>query len=74
MVKLSPTELVMEIRSGDPKVYRRAVRLTEGRKNDSEIRAALLLYKASALRELRHDLRSDQAEFEANGFDAAICK
>ena len=53
VVKLSLAELLMEARSDDPNVCRRVVRLAEGVENESEIHAALLLYKAKALRKLR---------------------
>lgn len=53
VVKLSLAELLMEMRSDDPNVCRRVVRLAEGVENESEIHAALLLYKARALRKLR---------------------
>ena len=52
VVKLSLAELLMEIRPDDRNVFRRVVRLTEGIANESEIHAALLLYKARALRKL----------------------
>jgi len=52
VVKLSFVELLMELRPNDPSVFRRVVHMTEGVENDSEIHAALLLYKAKALRRL----------------------
>ena len=52
VVKLSLAELLMEIASDDPNICRRVIRLAEGEKNESEIHAALLLYKARALRRL----------------------
>ncbi|RLB39473.1 MAG: DUF4236 domain-containing protein, partial [Deltaproteobacteria bacterium] len=52
VVKLSLAELLMEIRPDYPNACRRVVRLAEGVKNESEIHAALLLYKAKALRKL----------------------
>ena len=52
VVKVSFIELLMELRPNDPSVFRRVVHMTEGVENDSEIHAALLLYKAKALRRL----------------------
>ena len=52
VVKLSLAELLMEVRPDDRNVFRRVVRLIEGIENESEIHAALLLYKARALRKL----------------------
>jgi len=52
VVKLSFVELLMELRPNDPSVFRRVVHMTEGVENESEIHAALLLYKAKALRRL----------------------
>jgi len=51
-VKLSLAELFMEIRPDDPNACRTVVSWAEGIKNESEIHAALLLYKAKALRRL----------------------
>ena len=52
VVKLSVAEILMEARADDSNVCRRVVRLTEGIENESEIHAALLLYKAKGLRKL----------------------
>jgi len=52
VIKLSLVELLMELRPNDPSVFRRVVHMTEGIGNESEIHAALLLYKAKALRKL----------------------
>jgi tetratricopeptide (TPR) repeat protein len=52
VVKLSLVEVLMEIGSGDSKVCRRVVQVTRDIENHSEIHAALLLYKAKALRRL----------------------
>jgi len=52
VVKLSVAEILMEARANDSNVCRRVVRLAEGVENESEIHAALLLYKAKALRKL----------------------
>jgi len=52
VVKLSVAEILMEARADDRNVCRRVVRLAEGIENESEIHAALLLYKAKALRKL----------------------
>jgi len=52
VVKLSLVELLMEIGSDDPNICRRVIRLAEGVKNESQIHATLLLYKAKALRRL----------------------
>jgi len=52
VVKLSVAEILMEAHSDDRNVFRRVVRLAEGVENESEIHAALLLYKAKALRKL----------------------
>lgn len=52
VIRLSLAELLMEARSDDRNVCRRVVRLAEGVENESEIHAALLLYKAKALRKL----------------------
>lgn len=52
VVKLSIAEILMETRPDDPKACRRVVWMTEGIENDSEIHAALLLYKARAMRKL----------------------
>ena len=52
VVKLSVAEILMEARVDDPNVCRRVIRLTEGIENESGIHAALLLYKAKALRKL----------------------
>lgn len=50
LVKVSLAELMLDARPGDRQVCHRIVRLAEGIENDSEIHAALLLYKARALR------------------------
>ncbi|MBW2031921.1 MAG: tetratricopeptide repeat protein [Deltaproteobacteria bacterium] len=52
VVRLSFIELLMELQPNDPSVFRRVVHMTEGVENDSEIHAALLLYKAKAARKL----------------------
>ena len=52
MIKLSLVDLFMEVRPNDPSLFRRVVYMTEGIGNQSEIHAALLLYKAKALRKL----------------------
>jgi hypothetical protein len=52
VVKLSVAEILMEVRADDANVCRRVVRVVEGIENESEIHAALLLYKAKALRKL----------------------
>jgi tetratricopeptide (TPR) repeat protein len=52
VVKLSLAELLMEARSAETNVCRRVVRLAQGVENESEVHAALLLYKARALRKL----------------------
>jgi len=52
VVKLSVAEILIKAWADDPNVCRRVVRLAEGVENDSEIHAALLLYKAKALRRL----------------------
>ena len=52
VVRLSFIELLMELQPNDLSVFRRVVHMTEGVENESEIHAALLLYKAKALRRL----------------------
>lgn len=52
LVKLSIGELLWESRPGDPDRCRKVVQLAEGVDNDTAVHAALLLYKARALREL----------------------
>lgn len=52
MIKLSLAELLMEAGGDDRNVCRKVVRLAEGLENESEVHAALLLYKAKALRRL----------------------
>ncbi len=52
VVKLSLAELLLEARSGDKDACRRIVRLGEGIENETSIHAALMLYKARALRRL----------------------
>jgi len=52
VAKLSVAEILMEARADDSNMCRRVVRLAEGVENESEIHAALLLYKAKALRKL----------------------
>jgi tetratricopeptide (TPR) repeat protein len=52
LVKLSTAELLMEIGPKEKKICRRILQLSNGVENESEIHAALLLYKAKALRSL----------------------
>lgn len=52
LIKLSLAELLLEARPGDNAVCKRVVRLANEVNNDSEVHAALLLYKARALRTL----------------------
>jgi len=52
MVKLSLAELLLNAHPGDKKVCRKVVRLVEGIENETPIHAALMLYKAKALRHL----------------------
>ena len=52
VVKLSLAELLLEARSDDRNVLRKVVRLGDGIGNETEAHAALLLYKARALRRL----------------------
>ncbi|MBW2075515.1 MAG: DUF4236 domain-containing protein, partial [Deltaproteobacteria bacterium] len=52
VVKLSLAELLLDARPGDKNVCRKVVRLTEGIKNETPVHAALMLYKAKALRHL----------------------
>ncbi|RMG41986.1 MAG: DUF4236 domain-containing protein [Planctomycetota bacterium] len=52
VVKVSLAELLMETRPHDRRTCARVVRLAEGVENDSAVAAALLLYKARALRQL----------------------
>jgi len=50
VVKLSLAELLLQSHPGDKTVCRKVVRLTQNIENDTPIHAALLLYKAKALR------------------------
>jgi len=50
VVKLSLAELLLDARPGDKNVCRKVVRLAEGVENETPVHAALLLYKARALR------------------------
>jgi tetratricopeptide (TPR) repeat protein len=52
VVKLSLAELLVEGRPGDQATLQRVVQFTEGIENESAIHAALLLFKAQALRGL----------------------
>ena len=52
VVKLSLAELLLEANPEDEGTCRRVVRLAEGTGNDTPVHAALLLYKARALRGL----------------------
>jgi len=52
VVKLSLAELLLQARPGDKNVCRKVVRLVEGIENETSIHAALMLYKAKALRHL----------------------
>lgn len=50
VVKLSLAELLLDAHPGDKKVCQKVVRLVEGIENETPIHAALMLYKAKALR------------------------
>jgi len=52
VVKLSLAELLFELRPGERRICQRILRLAKDISNDSPIHAALLLYKARALRRL----------------------
>jgi len=52
VVKLSRVELLLGAHPGDKKVCQKVVRLVEGIENETPIHAALMLYKAKALRHL----------------------
>lgn len=52
VVKLSLAELLLDAHPGDKKVCQKVVRLVEGIENETPIHAALMLYKAKALRHL----------------------
>ena len=52
VVKLSLAELLLDAHPGDKNVFRKIVRLAEGIENGTPVHAALLLYKAQALRGL----------------------
>ncbi len=52
VVRLSMAELLLEARSGERAAAKEVVRLSLGVKNESPIHAALLLYKAKAMRAL----------------------
>ncbi len=51
-VKLSLAELLLDALPGDKQACRKVVRLAEGVRNESGVHAALMLYKAKALRQL----------------------
>ncbi len=53
VVRLSIAEIFMETRTNDANACQKVVQLCEGIENDSEVHAALLLYKAKALRGLK---------------------
>ncbi len=53
VIKLSLAEILMESKSGEPHVNKRIIQLAEGVENESEVHAALLFYKAKALRNLK---------------------
>jgi len=53
VIKLSLAEILMESKSGDTKVNKKIIQLAEGVDNESEVHAALFLYKAKALRNLK---------------------
>jgi tetratricopeptide (TPR) repeat protein len=52
VVRLSLAELLMENEAGSSETYQKVVQLAEGVENQSAVHAALLLYKAQALRGL----------------------
>ena len=52
VVKLSLAELLLDAHPGDKNVCQKVVRLVEGIANETPIHAALMLYKAKALRHL----------------------
>ena len=52
VVKLSLAELLLDAHPGDKNVCQKVVRLVEGIENETPIHAALMLYKAKALRRL----------------------
>lgn len=52
VVRASLTELLLEMADGDERLLKRAVAVGEGVKNDSDVHAAILLYKARALAQL----------------------
>ena len=52
VVKLSLAELLLDAHLGDKNVCQKVVRLVEGIENETPIHAALMLYKAKALRHL----------------------
>jgi len=52
VVKLSLAELLLDAHPGDKNVCQKVVRLVEGIENETTIHAALMLYKAKALRHL----------------------
>jgi len=52
VVKLSRVELLLGAHPGDKKVCQKVVRLVEGIENETPIHAALMLYRAKALRHL----------------------
>ena len=52
VVRLSLVELLIDAHPGDKNICQRVVRLVEGIENETPIHAALMLYKAKALRHL----------------------
>ncbi|ACD82376.1 hypothetical protein [Candidatus Methylacidiphilum infernorum] len=52
LVKLSFAELMLTARPGDKNICRKIVRLTKGIENKKPVHAALLIYKARAMRGL----------------------
>jgi len=53
VIKLSLAEVLMESKSGDKDINKKVIKLAEGVENETEVHAALLLYKAKALRNLK---------------------
>jgi tetratricopeptide (TPR) repeat protein len=53
VIKLSLAEILMESKSGDKDINKKVIKLAEGVENESEVHAALLFYKAKALRDLK---------------------
>jgi len=52
VVKLSRAELLLDAHPDDKNVFRKVVQLVEGIENETPIHAALMLYRAKALRQL----------------------